>query len=65
MRPMPFTGGLAIFSGGEFDSHRLKIFDFELTAEEMHLLNVCGLNERQFKFEKFKTHPEYPFNEPF
>ncbi|THD20822.1 Aldo-keto reductase family 1 member B4 (Aldose reductase) [Fasciola hepatica] len=42
-----------------------KIFDFELTTEEMHLLNVCGLNERQFKFEKFKTHPEYPFNEPF
>ncbi|VDP85281.1 unnamed protein product [Echinostoma caproni] len=29
-----------------------KIFDFELTEEEMHRLNSLGLNERQFKFEK-------------
>lgn len=42
-----------------------KIFDFELTREEMRRMDNFGLNERQFKFKKFKDHPEYPFNDPF
>ncbi|KAA3681293.1 aldehyde reductase [Paragonimus westermani] len=47
--------------------HRIKeniqVFDFELSEEEMDQLNTSGLNERQFRFEKLKHHPEYPFHD--
>ncbi|TGZ61049.1 hypothetical protein CRM22_008195 [Opisthorchis felineus] len=39
-----------------------QVFDFELTPEEMHLLNTMGLNERQFCFKNQMHHPEYPFH---
>ncbi|KER23724.1 hypothetical protein T265_08449 [Opisthorchis viverrini] len=39
-----------------------QVFDFELTSEEMNLLNTMGLNERQFRFKNQMHHPEYPFH---
>ncbi|KAF6778712.1 hypothetical protein AHF37_01797 [Paragonimus kellicotti] len=37
--------------------HRIKenihVFDFELSKEDMHQLNTSGLDERQFRFEKY------------
>ncbi|KAF7255794.1 hypothetical protein EG68_07328 [Paragonimus skrjabini miyazakii] len=47
--------------------HRIKeniqVFDFELSKEDMHQLSTSGLNERQFRFEKLRHHPEYPFDD--
>uniref|UniRef100_A0A5K3G0T2 Aldo_ket_red domain-containing protein n=3 Tax=Mesocestoides corti TaxID=53468 RepID=A0A5K3G0T2_MESCO len=40
-----------------------KVFDFELSEEEMKKLNTCGRNTRLFKVPALKDHPEYPHKE--
>lgn len=43
----------------------MQVFDFQLTDEEMQIMNTSGLNQRQFKVQIMKDHPEYPYNEEF
>ncbi|VDN11753.1 unnamed protein product [Dibothriocephalus latus] len=42
-----------------------NIFDFELTKEEMEILNTSGRKIRVFTVPMAMNHPEYPFNAEF
>ncbi|CAL8075161.1 unnamed protein product [Calicophoron daubneyi] len=42
-----------------------QIFDFNLTPDEMCIMQTSGLNKRQFDPIGMRAHPEYPFNDEY
>ncbi|BHF66649.1 hypothetical protein SprV_0200967100 [Sparganum proliferum] len=43
----------------------IDIFDFELTEDEMRILNTSGKNIRLFSLPCIAKHPEYPFHDEY
>jgi len=42
-----------------------SVFDFELSSDDMIAIEKLNKNLRYIPFDEAKTHPDYPFNEPF
>jgi len=42
-----------------------QVFDFELTKEEMNILNTSGRQTRLFAIPSIEGHPEYPFHDEY